>query len=138
MSQVGPQPVTRLDWIIFRLTDVQTRRNGPTSQRHSLRKVQFPLDCLEAWLFPQGVQKLVGLQELQARITQPHGGVKPLERLGQISPLCIDRGVLVGARIALRCLELLKLSFRIGVPSELVIDDRQALLSGPEVPLGLA
>ena len=68
---------------------------------YSLRKLQFPHHCFEARLLAQGVQERVGLQNLQARVTQPQRRLKPFERLGPIAPLRVDRGVLVRRGIAL-------------------------------------
>ena len=67
---------------------------------HLARKLQLPLDRLEARLFAQGVQERIGLQVLQARIPQPQRRLEPFERLRPLAPLRIDRGVLVGLGIA--------------------------------------
>jgi len=73
-------------------------------RRHLARKLQLPLDRLKARLLAQGVQERVGLQILQARVPQPQRRLEPFERLRQIAPLRIDRGVLVRRSIALCCL----------------------------------
>ena len=60
------------------------------------RELQFPLDRLKARLFAQGIEERLGLQVLQPGITQAHCNVEPLKRLGAITPLRVDGGVLVG------------------------------------------
>src|SRR4029453_9142102 len=104
---------------------------------HSVLELQLPLDDLEATLLAQGIQERVGLQILQARIPQPQSRLEPLERLGSIAPLRIDRGVLIGWGVAEGCRQFRKDSFRIGVPAELVIDHREAPLAHPVVRLPL-
>jgi hypothetical protein len=101
-------------------------------------KLQFPLDRLEARLLVQGVEQRVGLQKLQARIAQPQRRLEPFERLRQVTPLRIDRGVLVRLGIALCGLQFRQLAFRIRVSAELVIDHREAPLTHPVIRLGLA
>jgi hypothetical protein len=64
--------------------------------------------------------------------------MEPFERLGVIVPLRVDRGVLVGRIIAAGGLKLHKLGFRISVPSELFVHDRQTLLTFPFIPLRFA
>jgi hypothetical protein len=59
----------------------------PAVTRLSSRKLQFPLNRLEARLLAQGIQERVGLQILQARIPQPPRRLEPFERLCLIAPL---------------------------------------------------
>jgi hypothetical protein len=61
--------------------------------RHLARKLQLPLNRLEARLLAQGVHERVGLQILQARVPQPQRRFEPFERLGRVAPLRIDRGL---------------------------------------------
>ena len=60
------------------------------------RKLQLPLNRLKARLFAQGIEERLGLQVLEPGITQAHGDVEPLKRLGAITPLRVDGGVLEG------------------------------------------
>jgi hypothetical protein len=81
---------------------------------------------------------VVGLHQLQARITQAHRGVKPFERLGPVAPLRADRGVRVRPDIAKRCLHFRKLGLRIRVPAEAVVGECQAILTPPTARVGRA
>ena len=45
----------------------------------SLRKLQLPLERLEARLLAQWIHERIGFQFHQPRITQSHRGVEPLE-----------------------------------------------------------
>ena len=89
---------------------------------HSVLELQLPLDRPGSdRSLRKGIQERVGLQILQARIPQPQRRLEPLERLGSIAPLRIDRGVLIGWGVAEGCRQFRKDSFRIGVPAELVM-----------------
>src|SRR5215469_3195418 len=52
-----------------------------------LRKLQFPLDRLEAPLFAQGMQERIVLHVEQAWVTHPHCRGQPLQCLGRVAPL---------------------------------------------------
>jgi hypothetical protein len=72
----------------------------PAVTKLSGRKLQLPLNRLKARLFAQRVQEWVGLQKVQAWITQPPRRPEPFERLRPIAPLRIDRSVLVRPAVA--------------------------------------
>src|ERR1700722_12806958 len=76
---------------------------GIASQPHRdlALKLQLPLYRLKPRLFAQGVQKWIGLEAHQARITQAQRRLEPFERLRPIAPLRVDRGVLVRRGITL-------------------------------------
>jgi len=94
------------------------KRSNPIAM---LRKLQRPHDCLEAWLLAYRVHERVGAEALQAGITQLKRRLEPFERLRLIAPLRVERGVLVGHDIAKECFQFRNFSFRICVPTELVI-----------------
>src|SRR6516164_5573544 len=93
---------------------------------------------MEAALRAQRIEERVGFQKDQAGVTHPHGGIEPLQRLGYIAPLRIDRGVLVGRAIAKRRLDFRQLCFGIRVPAELLVGDCEALLADPVVWFSVA
>ena len=98
----------------------------------------MPLDRLEAGLVAQRIHERVGLEQHQSRITQTHRRGEPFKRLGPITPLCIDRGVLISAGIAGLCPVLREYSLHIGVLSHLVVHHGQAPLGFPVLRLALA
>jgi hypothetical protein len=129
-----PTPGTRAEPSIFYMADIGTIFEGPKElHRHLVRKLQLPHHRLKARLLAQGVHERVGLQMHQTRIPQSPRRLEPFERLGPIAPLRIDRGVLLRRGIALFCLQFRKHSFRIRMPTEPVIDHREALLTQPVV-----
>src|ERR1700730_18608552 len=76
---------------------------GMASEPHrdSAWKLQLTHNSLKARLLAQGVQERIGLEVHQTRVPQPQRRLEPFERLRQIAPLRIDRGVLVRIGIAL-------------------------------------
>ena len=98
-----PTPATRAEPSIFYIADIGTIFEGPKESephRHLVRKLQLPLDRLEARLFSYRIHERIGLQVRQARITQPQRRLEPFERLRPIAPLRVDRGVLIRRGIA--------------------------------------
>jgi hypothetical protein len=106
--------------------------------KFSARKLQLPHHRLKARLLAYGIQERIGLEVLQTAVPQPPRRLEPFERLRPIAPLRIDRGVLLRIGFAPRRLQFRKLSFRICVTAELVIDHRETLLTPPVVRLSLA
>src|SRR5205807_6355629 len=56
----------------------------------SVRKLQFPLDGLEARLFAQGVKERAHFHVFQVRILPAHGRFEPAESASGVAPLRID------------------------------------------------
>ncbi len=86
----------------------------------------------------QWIQERIGLQGNQARVTHPHRRFEPLQRLDAIAPLRVNLGILVRGGIAISHLRSRDHGQRVGAPTELVIDHRQAYLTLKVVPVGLA
>src|SRR5580658_7788655 len=84
---------------------LRTGSNGYPScasvSKHSVRKLQLSQHRLEARLLAQGVHERVDLEVLQVGIAKPQGRLEPFERLRLITPLSIDRGVLVRRGVTL-------------------------------------
>ena len=59
---------------------------------HSVRKPQFPLDCLEARLLAQRVEELMAHPD-QVWIAVAHRRFKPIKCTGGVPPLCVDHRV---------------------------------------------
>src|SRR6478736_651202 len=68
---------------------------GIASEPHShlVRKLQFPLDRLEARLLAQWIEERLGLHAYQPWITQSQSGLKPIKRPSCLTPLCINHTV---------------------------------------------
>ena len=71
----------------------------------------------EARFIANRIKERIGLEGFEPRVMQAHRRVQPFECLGTIAPLRVDRGVVVGSAVALRCLEFCEFSLRIGVPA---------------------
>src|SRR5260221_4113575 len=102
------------------------------------RKLQLPLNCLEARLLAQGIHQRVGFRVLQPRIAQAPGCLEPVERLRPIAPVRNGRRVLVRRGISQCCLRFRNLGFRTRLATKLVVDHRKVLLARPEVRFRLA
>ena len=89
MTQSGRLQSLQTEWLNAATTGHTARprrlpvtgRSGPTegdSERQPtlVRKLQRPLDCLEARLVTQGIEERVGLEELHVRKMQPHRRVQ--------------------------------------------------------------
>ena len=115
-----PEPATQLDHVDFRTAAVRTRRKTTRSAPlHSIWKPQLPLDRLEARLLAQRVHEGIGSYVYQAWVTRPQRRLEPFECLRPITPLRLDRRVLIGWGVAEVCRQFRKLGFRIRVPAEL-------------------
>ena len=67
----------------------------------SQRKLQLPLDRLEAWLLTQRIHERIGLQVRQSRATQVYGAVEPFERFRHVpsgTPNRLERELLATHR----------------------------------------
>ena len=65
----------------------------------------------------QGVEERICFHVSPARVAGPCGGIQPLERLGSVTPLRVDRGSLAGRDVAQPGLYFFQLRGRIGVPA---------------------
>src|ERR1700739_2873846 len=111
---------------------------GPADRRNSIPELERQLDGWEARLVTQRIEERIGLEEFEPGVAQAHRGVEPLERLGVLAPLRVNRGVLVSPGLPERGLDFRQFDFCIGVPSELVVHDCQTLLADPVSPFRLA